>query len=1771
MKRALVVGINNYRHLKNLRTPANDANALARRLREIGFDDIRGLPVVSTLEAWQVDAGEDAEKPKQLCHDELERAIDWLFAIDDNSNIPETALLFFAGHGLRQVKGRFTQGFLATSRANPENNSTEKWGVSLSYLRQVLEHSPVKQQIAILDCCHSGELFNYKEADPGQSERVTRCLISACGAPELAYESTTAEHSVFAEALLQGLQQEGVVSTVTLSHYLIQALEPCGQTPKAINRDGEIILIDPDKEPLREREKAVVTGKNPYKGLAAFQKEDAPYFFGRQKLTKTLVNRIHDDSFLAVLGISGSGKSSVVRAGLIPELEKGDRFPDTQSWKIYDPFKPGDDPLESLARVLVDERHSLEQVNAELAQGAEGLQRLIAETEAPAVVLVVDQFEQIFTQRQSHAKRQQFLDCLLGALNHCRGDSRIAPTPGAIQTRHTPHIDSDPPLSKGGRGGYSPSLRVVITMRADFVGECAEYPQLAQLIETNNKIVGQMQEAELREAIAKPAEKEGWTIPEDLQNEIVKDVQQSPGSLPLLQYLLYELWDWRDRGLKVKTYQDMGGVLGTLQTQADKVYNSLDPEEQTVAKSIFLELTQLVEEDKPTCRQVRKTRLTDLPPSPEKVETVLAKLEDARLIVTGELQARGNNGDKIKVVDVAHEALIRNWNTLKQWLGENRQIKRQRDELKDKAQDWENKGKRREGLLRGIDLSDAEAFVRRYGETGIALEYVQKSIRQQRITHILSIGTVATVLTVVTGLWLNAQRQATIANLRAKAAQAQQLLTTSQPLGGLVLAIQATGESQDQLGRVMSSVQSSLRASIQTPGEQNRFQGHQDWVVAVAFSPDGETVVSGSADNTLRLWTRQGEPIGEPWRGHQNSVVAVAFSPDGETVVSGSADNTLRLWTRQGEPIGEPWRGHQNSVWAVAFSPDGETVVSGSADNTLRLWTRQGEPIGEPWRGHQNWVVAVAFSPDGETVVSGSADNTLRLWTRQGEPIGEPWRGHQNWVVAVAFSPDGETVVSGSRDGTLRLWTRQGEPIGEPWRGHQNSVGAVAFSPDGETVVSGSADNTLRLWTRQGEPIGEPWRGHQDWVWAVAFSPDGETVVSGSADNTLRLWTRQGEPIGEPWRGHQNSVWAVAFSPDGETVVSGSADNTLRLWTRQGEPIGEPWRGHQNSVVAVAFSPDGETVVSGSRDGTLRLWTRQGEPIGEPWRGHQNSVWAVAFSPDGETVVSGSADNTVRLWTRQGEPIGEPWRGHQNWVGAVAFSPDGETVVSGSRDGTLRLWTRQGEPIGEPWRGHQNWVGAVAFSPDGETVVSGSRDGTLRLWTRQGEPIGEPWRGHQNSVWAVAFSPDGETVVSGSADNTLRLWHAGDWKIWLQMACNQLQYHPVLVHPQTDIARDAGKTCQKYAWSPTESADFLVRHGKAIARDGDFSGAVTQFNRALKLDDSLDLDPESEARELAVPALIAQGEELAREAQVEEARAKFQQAVKLDETLDLDPEAEAIEIATSTLVKQGEQLAGEGQVDEAVAKFQQAVTVDETLDLDPEAKATELGVPVLVAQGKELAGEGKVDEAAEKFQAALKWDETLKLDPKSEATQIAASALVEQGKQLAREGRVDAAIEKFQQALKLDDSLDLDPEADARQLAAAAWVDKAKQFAADRKYKAAIEAYTEAEKLDPNLEISARTWNNLCWYGSLRGEAEAALAACENAVQLAPNDANPRGNLGIAKALTGDTEGAIQAFENFIELSENEGVQEVVQGYIDTLRAGENPFTEEEIKRLLGE
>jgi len=521
-------------------------------------------------------------------------------------------------------------------------------------------------------------------------------------------------------------------------------------------------------------------------------------------------------------------------------------------------------------------------------------------------------------------------------------------------------------------------------------------------------------------------------------------------------------------------------------------------------------------------------------------------------------------------------------------------------------------------------------------------------------------------------------------------------------------------------------------------------------VRAVAFSPDGDRVLTGCDDNTARLWdARTGQPLGAPMQ-HHDSVGALAFSPDGERVLTGSFDKTARLWdAHTGQPMGAPMQ-NQGSVLAVAFSPNGDRILTGSDANTVRIWdARTGLLIGASMQ-QQGGVTAMAFSPDSERVLSGTYYRTAQIWdARTGRPLGASMQ-QQGGVSALAFSPDGKLVLTGTTEltaayySTTRIWDAlTGQPLGAPME-HQNSVNAMAFSPDGKRVLIGSDDdNTARLWdARTGLPLGAPME-HQDSVNAVAFSPDGDRVLTGSADGSTRLWDLRLAPVDALY---SDSVKTLALSPDGERVLTSTADNSAHLCdAHTGQLFGAPMQ-HQGSVFAAAFSPDGERVLTGSVDNTARLWdARTGQALGAPMK-HRDAVNAVAFSPEGKRVLTGSDDKTARLWdARTGQPIGPPME-HESGVLAVAFSPEGDRVLTGSEDRSARLWdARTGQRVGAAME-HRSPVVSVAFSPDGERVLTGCQIGTTYLWdARTGQPIG----GAMNQwgwIEAVAFSPDGTSA-----------------------------------------------------------------------------------------------------------------------------------------------------------------------------------------------------------------------------------------------------------------------------------------------------------------------------------------------------------------------------------------------------------------------------------------
>ncbi|MFF5984886.1 hypothetical protein ACFY78_39200 [Streptomyces olindensis] len=507
-------------------------------------------------------------------------------------------------------------------------------------------------------------------------------------------------------------------------------------------------------------------------------------------------------------------------------------------------------------------------------------------------------------------------------------------------------------------------------------------------------------------------------------------------------------------------------------------------------------------------------------------------------------------------------------------------------------------------------------------------------------------------------------------------------------------------------------------------------------LVAHRLRPDDEGARS-------RLISVVNAPLATPLLGHTGAVYLTTFSPDGTTLATASYDRTVRLWNvadpRRPSPLGRPLTGHTSWVSSAVFSPDGRTLASASDDGTIRLWdvTDPGRPkrIGEPLTGHDGTIYLIAFSPDGRTLASAGDDGTVRLWDmadpRRARALGKPLTGHTAAVRSVAFAPDGRTLAAGGDDGSIRLWDvadpRHPEPAGAPLTGHTATVHSVAFSPDGRILASGGEDHTVRLWNMAGSggpaQIGAPLTGHTGPVWSVAFSPDGNRLAAASADSTASLW-KVSDPeypsqVGGPLAGSSGEMYALGFSPDGRTLATGTGDNKVRLWALPTSDM----TGRTGT-----FRRDGRVLATAGRDGRIRLWDVRtpGRPVamGEPFRPGKGDVRSLEFSPDGRTLAAVTGDRAVQLWNlsdpERPVPYGSPLPLRIRYADPLAFSPDGRTLATADDDRTIQLWDigdpSRPRPLGAPLTGHKGYVNFLVFSPDGRTLASGSADGTIRLW-----------------------------------------------------------------------------------------------------------------------------------------------------------------------------------------------------------------------------------------------------------------------------------------------------------------------------------------------------------------------------------------------------------------------------------------------------------------------
>jgi WD40 repeat protein len=1094
---------------------------------------------------------------------------------------------------------------------------------------------------------------------------------------------------------------------------------------------------------------APTPGDPPYMGLRYFDTTDAGLFYGREALSRELAARLADERFLAVVGASGSGKSSLARAGLIPLWEQGLETPSGRLSGPVHVITPGVHPLESLAASLTRESESVTATATlmdDLAKDPRSLRlyarKLASRSNATERLLLVDQFEETFTLCKDLAERRAFIENLIQAA-----------------------ADES-----------SPGLRIVITLRADFYHACAEYESLRQALEKHQAYIGAMTATELRQAIEAPALAGGWQFQPGLIDLILRDAGDEPGALPLLAHALLETWRRRQgRTLTLAGYAAAGGVRKAIAHTAESVYARLAPAEQAIARGIFLRLTELGEGVQDTRRRVPLAELALAPEQQAGVDAVLQILTGARLVTTARDSA-----------EVAHEALIREWPTLRRWLDEDREGLRLQRHLTESAREWDRRGRDPGDLYSGSRLAQAQdwaashvgqlnpleqqfleaslqavrqAELEREARQQRELAQAQKLAQTQRQRSVmLGVGLAMALLLAGLALWFYSQSQSNlrVAVARQLAAQAQFVYETynAKRMLAVLLAVQSE--------RISPSFEANQVLQKNTQARSVARMTHDSAVNSVAFSPDGRYVVSGSWDETVRVWeVTSGRETAR--MTHDDGVISVAFSPDGWYVVSGSWDNTARVWeAASGREIARMT--HDGNVTSAAFSADGRYVVSGSGDNTARVWeVASGREIAR--MTHDNYVNSVAFSPDGRYVVSGSRDKTVRVWeVASGKEIARMTQCcDMNYVIlntdvnSVAFSPDGRYVVSGGGDGTARVWeTTSGREIARMT--HVNNVNSVAFSSDGRYVVSGSWSGLVLVWeAASGKEIARML--HDGNVSVVAFSPDGRYVASGSDDNTARLWeAASGKEIARMI--HNGEVNSIAFSPDGMYVASGS-DDTIQVWGAyaRGMEITSTSMPTQGIVNSGAFSQGGQYMVLVSRSGNngivLVREATSGKEIAR--MAHDGKVYSLAISPDGRYVVAASEDKAVRVWdVASGREIAR--MPHDNYVYSVAFNPDGRYVVSGSEDGIVRIWdTALGTEIARMT--HDSYVSSVAFSLDSRYVVSGSRDNTARVWeAASGREIARIT--HDGVVNSVIFSPDGHYVISGSDDKTSRVWEA---------------------------------------------------------------------------------------------------------------------------------------------------------------------------------------------------------------------------------------------------------------------------------------------------------------------------------------------------------------------------------------------------------------------------
>jgi WD40 repeat protein len=1571
---AVIIGISAYQNgITPLQTAVNDAKAIARSLET---DHQYSTILLIDDQATRADLAEllQAKLPHLLTE-------------------TDRLLFYFAGHGIAlNQDDDGPQGYLIPQDATLGDSTTY---LPMRKVAEALSSLPCRHCLVILDCCFAGafhwssmrklapvgEVLHKERYDHFIQDAAWQVITSASHdqhawdslelKDDRGIDTQRTQHSPFAAALMDALEGmadvyppaqddkpagDGVLTATELYLYLRGRVEVATerngrQTPGiwCLKRHdkGEYIFLTPGHELNLPPAPPLDNSKNPYRGLEAFEERHSDLFFGRTALTQKLYEVVAQHSLTVVLGSSGSGKSSLVKAGLLPYVRQAERQP---LWAILPSFRPGDSPFKALNLVLESVNLPAISPSGEvLPNHPTPAQRLTAwfdQNPHTHLLVVIDQFEELVTLCEDKDAQQQFLQILVDAI-----------------TAH-PH-----------------QFHVVLTLRSDFEPQFRD-TVLEPYWQEARFIVPAMTREELREAIEKPASaKVVYFEPHELVDQLIDEVVQMPGALPLLSFTLHELYlklanryleaektgEIVARAITQQDYSDLGGVSRALTQRADQEYNKLVKQDSAYAETIRHVMLRMVSVGSELARrQVPASELNYPEPENIRVQTVIQQFSAARLLVSG------TDIDGQSYVEPAHDVLVRGWQRLLKWKQKNLKDVLLQRELAPDACRWAAESHKQEaaGLLWNGDPRLPLVEEIRKSKTGnwlnsIETKFIDHSIQRQR--HNRRIRWV-TAITVLSGMALfsvyasNQQRiaenQRRISVARELAAQSEAIRESDEPLTSSVLVAMESLNSG-----VLAEGITALLNSLNLLAYQESKPLDLGNIERGVLSADGRYVATSSKNAKRKVTVREvsnGREIAN--LNTEANVSVVVFSTNNKQLVT-AGGNIVQIWdlNTQQEVAQIDLGTADQSINIVTLSPDGTLLVTaGPGEQTAQLWQVSSRKAVAQINHGAN-LASIAFSPDSKSIVTAGG-HTARIWQIGSEndnadnSVSDDLRNnllkltitpnatlnHEevDTVLNVIYSPDGSKIATASQEG-VRVW----EVKSKRRIAHLNqdqAVGRVVFSPNGEIVATagfGSENDIVQIWEiSSGRETSR--MSHGAGLLGLAYSADGKAIITTSQDGQARTWK-----LSSQWEvtrlEHNPSATDIAYSPDGKFIVT-AGGRTAQVWeVSNGRSIVRI--NSDGLLLGVAFSPNGKSVATASFSGsqeTAQIWEISGkQEVAQAKKiaalDYDASLFRITYSPDGKYVATAARDSTARIWeVSSGKQVA--LMNHKKPVTAVAYSPDGKFIATASDDGTVRVWqVSSGAQIA--LMNHKKPVTAVAYSPDGKFIATASRDRMARIWEISSERevrkishrkmataiayssdgkfiatasgrTAQVWdvnsgqqvtlMNHKRAVSAVTFSPDGKFVATASRDGVVRIWIQPAANLQ-EEACKRLdrnltaeEWEQYLSQPLSQYR----KTCRNL---PVHSS--LLTTAKDLAEAGQAEAAMPILRRIQALEPDTDLNPatpkidrnvQEVAEILSVPARVAEAERSVQNGNVKEALATLKQAMKLNSNAPIFADAE---------------------------------------------------------------------------------------------------------------------------------------------------------------------------------------------------------------------------------------------------------------------------------------